>query len=266
MTILENIVNAKRRETEKRKSNTPVSSLEKSMQFNAGTFSLEKALCEKEGYGIIAEFKKQSPSRGIINPEADPREVCSRYITAGASAVSILTDSEFFGGSTNDLVKTRKLVNAPILRKDFILDEYQIIESKSMGADAILLIADILNKNEMKNFSSLAATLGLEVLFEIHDESGIEKLPSGVRLVGVNSRNLGNFSIDMDILKRTINKLPFDAVKIAESGIDSAGTLLNLKNEGFGGFLIGELFMRNADPGQASEDFIDNLKKLITCK
>jgi indole-3-glycerol phosphate synthase len=266
MTILEKIVIAKRRETEKRKETIPVSKLEQSIHFKAVTFSLEESLRGKEGFGIIAEFKKQSPSRGIINPEADPREVCSRYISSGASAVSILTDSEFFGGSTEDLINTRKLISAPVLRKDFIIDEYQIIESKSIGADVILLIADILNKEEMKSFSSLAASLGLEVLFEIHDESGIDKLPSGARLVGVNSRNLGNFSIDMDILKRTINKLPTDAVKIAESGIDSAETLINLKNEGFRGFLIGELFMRNADPGQASEDFIDNIKKLMTCK
>lgn len=266
MTILDKIVGAKRRETEKRKANTAVSLLEQSIQFSAATFSLEKSLRENEGYGIIAEFKKQSPSRGIINPEADPGEVCSRYISSGASSVSILTDSEFFGGSIANLVNTRKLISAPVLRKDFIIDEYQIIESKSIGADVILLIADILTKEEIKKFSALAESLGMEVLFEIHDESGIDKLPPGARLVGVNSRNLGNFSIDMDILKRTINMLPSDAVKIAESGIDSADTLLNLKNEGFGGFLIGELFMRNTDPGQACEDFINNLKELMTCK
>jgi indole-3-glycerol phosphate synthase len=166
-----------------------------------------------EGSGIIAEFKRRSPSRGIINSRVDPGEVCSAYLNSGASAVSVLTNSRFFGGNDQDLLTVRQKCNGVILRKEFIIDDYQVIESKSIGADAILLIADILSEKELQRLSALALSLELEILYEIHDEKGTDKLPDGARLIGVNSRNLDNFIIDMDIPRKIISKLPGDRHK-----------------------------------------------------
>ncbi len=262
MSVLEKIVRNKRVEIEATKRNTPAALLEKSQYFQRKTVSLERSLLDREKHGIIAEFKRQSPSRGVINNGVTPENVCGRYLSSGASAVSVLTNGQFFGGSNEDLARARKLCNGPILRKEFIIDEYQVLESKSIGADAILLIADILTGVEMKRLSALAGSLNMEVLFEIHDKHGIEKLPPGSRLIGINSRNLGNFSIDMNILRRTISMLPPGSIKIAESGIHSAETVSGLKNMGFTGFLIGELFMKEKDPGEACSKFINDLKNL----
>lgn len=260
MNILEKIVRAKQADLDILKASNPVASLEKSEYFQSGTRSLEKALADTKRHGIIAEFKKQSPSKGVINSSALPQKVCPLYLEAGASAVSVLTNREFFGGCNKDLVKTRGVCNGPILRKEFIIDEYQVIESKSIGADAILLIVDILNKNQLKNLYSLALSLKMEVLLEIHDEGGIKKLPSDSVIIGINSRNLGNFSINMDILNTIINMLPEESIKVAESGIQSPETLIKLKNLGFRGFLIGELFMKETDPGAACRKFIQDIK------
>jgi len=262
MNFLEKIVKAKRTELEVSKSNIPVDSLERSEYFNRETVSLEKALLDSEKHGIIAEFKRQSPSHGVINPSATSGPVCFRYFSSGASAVSVLTNSEFFGGRNEDLVNARQHCQGPILRKEFIIDEYQVIESKSIGADAILLIADILSGNELRNLSQLAYSLKMEVLFEIHDKGGIGKLPRESILIGINSRNLGNFRIDMGILKKTIGKLPKESIKIAESGINSAMSLVDLEKMGFRGFLIGELFMRENDPGDACRKFVDEIRYL----
>ncbi len=262
MSVLEKIVRNKRVEIEATKRNTPVALLEKSKYFQRDTLSLERSLLDKGKHGIIAEFKRQSPSRGVINNGVTPENVCPRYLSAGASAVSVLTNGEFFGGSNEDLAGARKLCDGPILRKEFIIDEYQVVESKSIGADAILLIADILSAIQMKRLSELAKSLKMEVLYEIHDKNGIEKLPPGSRLTGINSRNLGNFSIDMKILNQTISMLPPASLKIAESGIHSAEAVSGLKNMGFTGFLIGELFMKEKDPGAACRKFISELKNL----
>jgi indole-3-glycerol phosphate synthase len=262
MSVLEKIVRSKRIEIESMRKNTPVALLEKSKYFQRETLSLERSLLDKGKHGIIAEFKRKSPSRGVINNGVTPENVCPRYMSSGASAVSVLTNGEFFGGSNEDLARARKLCNGPILRKEFIIDEYQVVESKSIGADAILLIADILSGVEVKRLSALAESLKMEVLYEIHDKNGIEKLPPGSRLTGINSRNLGNFSIDMNILNRTISMLPPDSIKIAESGIHSVETVTKLKTMGFTGFLIGELFMKEKDPGEACNKFINDLKHL----
>lgn len=261
MNLLEKIVKAKRADIEMMKEKFPVASLERRIYFTAETLSLERSLENSSNHGIIAEFKRQSPSRGVINEGALPEDVCPRYLRSGAAAVSILTDSEFFGGSNDDLTRARKSCNAPILRKDFIISEYQVLESKSIGADAILLIADILSEKELKSLSRLAESLKMEVLFEIHEENGIRKLPGNARLTGINSRNLGNFSIDMSILRETLSKLPDNAIGIAESGIHSAETLIELESLGFKGFLIGELFMKEKDPGEAFNRFITNINK-----
>ncbi len=260
MSLLEKIVKAKRVEIEKCKTANPSASLEKSEYFESVTRSLSKSLLDKEKQGIIAEFKRKSPSRGLINSSALPENVCPQYLNSGASAVSVLTNREFFGGSNEDIVNSRKLCDGPILRKEFIIDEYQVVESKSIGADAILLIADILTENEMKNLSALAESLNMEVLFEVHDESGPDKLPPGARLTGINSRNLENFKTNLDILTQIINKLPGDTIKIAESGIHSAETLIELKKLGFNGFLIGEHFMKEKYPGKACRKFIQEVK------
>lgn len=261
MDILQKIVSAKRSEIKRDRKTVPVPALENSEYFILPVSSLEKSLLDSNLNGIIAEFKRKSPSKGLFNSSALPEKVCHDYFRAGASAVSVLTNSEFFGGSSADLAKVRRVSSGPVLRKEFIIDEYQVIESKSIGADAILLIADILSARQMKQFWSLALSLGMEVLFEIHDESGIEKLPGDARLVGINSRNLADFNVDSDIAGRILRKLPRDTVKVAESGIHSAGTVIELRESGFRGFLIGEMFMREADPGNACKELIDKLKK-----
>ena len=262
MNILEKIVSAKRKEILKSKNAVPVSSLEKSKHFPAQTLSLERSLQNNKGFGVIAEFKRQSPSRGIINSAARPGKVCGAYLDSGASAVSVLTDREFFGGGNDDLLQARRACNGVILRKEFIIDEYQVIESKSIGADVILLIAGILSRQELKALSDLALSLELEVLFEIHSEGDIGKLPGKAVLIGVNSRNLDTFSINMDIPGKIISKLPETTIKIAESGIHSAEKLMELKKAGFDGFLIGEKFMKEQDPGESCRMFIEDLRQL----
>lgn len=262
MDLLKKIVKAKKAGILKDKEKTPVISLENSKYFESPVRSLAEALRNKNGYGIIAEFKRRSPSKGIINAGAMPGEVCPAYLNSGAAAVSVLTNEEFFGGSNLDFFQARESCSGPLLRKEFIIDEYQVIESKSLGADAILLIADILTEKELKGLSDLALSLNMEVLFEIHDESGINKLPGNCKLVGVNSRNLGTFSINMDVPSKIIGKLPESSIKIAESGIHSAEKLVEFNQQGFGGFLIGEMFMKEQCPGTACKELIRNIENL----
>ncbi len=259
MTILEKIVKAKLKEVDALKASVPAAILEKGIHFERPVSSLKETLNDKDSTGIIAEFKRRSPSQGVINDTVQPAAVCAGYFEAGAAAVSVLTDNRFFGGSNDDLLGVRERCGGPLLRKEFIIDEYQVLESKSIGADAILLIADILSRSEMENLSYLAGLLGLEVLFEIHDESGIGKLPAGVRLVGVNSRNLGDFSVNTALLHKMAAKLPEGCTMIAESGIESARSVTGLKSAGYRGFLIGTLFMRATDPAAACNKFINEL-------
>ncbi len=256
MHILEKIVASKQHEVMQLKKSFPVPELEKSRYFPEPVRSLKSSVLDREKNGIIAEFKRQSPSRGVINSLACPAEVCRAYIDSGASAVSVLTDSEFFGGRNTDLIKVKENCNGPVLRKEFIIDEYQVVESKSIGADAILLIVDILSKDELRNLSLLASSLGLEVLFEIHDGEGIEKLPPEAAIIGINSRNLDSFRINRELPVNVINRLPEESVRIAESGIRSVRDLVNLRIAGFDGFLIGERFMKSPDPGASCRKFI----------
>ncbi len=260
MTILNKIIRAKHKEIIVSKQKVPLRVLEKGKYFSRKTCSLESSLRNPDKFGIIAEFKRLSPSRGIINAKALPELVCSDYFNYGASAVSVLTDSEFFGGSVADLVKVRDYCHGPILRKEFIIDEYQVVESKCYGADAILLIVDVLNRNELAKLYSLAKSFDLDVLFEIHDITGIEKLPDDSRIIGINSRDLNTFSVNTDKLKEMIEIIPATSIKIAESGIQSPQTFLKLREEGFTGFLIGEMFMKHQNPGEALREFINNIK------
>ncbi len=261
MSILDLIVSHKYGEVEQLKSIYPPSVLEKSPYFNCEVVSLKDSLLRKDHDGIIAEFKRRSPSKGILNNSALPGVVCSEYVEAGCSAVSILTDSEYFGGSSADISEVRKRVGCPILRKDFIVDEYQIIEAKSIGADAILLIAELHSAEKLETFHRFAYSLGLEVLVEFHNVMNLSKLPSDAQIIGINSRNLESFEVDLDHLSGLIHLLPGNILKVAESGIKTDSDYITLKNAGFDAFLIGELFMRNDSPGIACRNFISQIRK-----
>jgi len=260
MNTLEKIINFKRQEVVKLKQDIPLNSLVKSPSFKRSTHSLKEALSKEDSKGIIAEFKRQSPSKGIINKDADIKQVTESYLNAGASAQSILTDTAFFGGSIMDLIEARTVnSNVPILRKDFIVDAFQIVESKAIGADAILLIAACLTAKELKQFGGLASDLGLEVLYEVHDRSDMDKLDVSDGLIGINNRDLKTFKVDLENSIEMVKELPSATLKVAESGISDPKIVTGLRQYGFDGFLIGEQFMKSNDPGGACKDFIDQL-------
>ena len=253
MRILEEIVSHKLKEVSLRKKIISYKFLESSYFFKKNCFSLRNILDESKP-GVIAEFKRRSPSKQIINNNLSIHEVSKTYENCGAIGMSVLTDLKFFGGSEEDLNVASFLTKIPILRKDFIIDEFQVIESKSFGADVILLIAAILNKNKIKKLSSLAKSLGLEVLLEIHD---IKEL-NDYDIIGENNRNLKNFSIDINISKKISDKIPKGFKKISESGISDISVIRDLKNYGYSGFLIGEKFMINHKKESISH-FIKNI-------
>lgn len=256
MNILDKIVKTKLNELKKKE----VSLQELIHQCEDGRvpLSLKKALLEKPG--VIAEFKRKSPSKSWINQSADITEITRGYELGGASAISVLTDQDYFGGSLQDLEKARQAVAIPLLRKEFIIDPYQVYEAKVYGADLILLIARILTDEQIYDLSKLAKSLGLEVLLEVHHEQellGIEF--DYIDLVGVNNRNLDTFVTDIETSARLFAKLPSDVVKISESGIFDIEVVKRLIDVGYRGFLIGENFMRTEDPSQSCRDFINQL-------
>jgi indole-3-glycerol phosphate synthase len=258
MNILDTIIAKKRIEVAESKMNKSVSELEDSAFFKNKALSFKEFLLRKDKTGIIAEFKRQSPSKGIINGTSSVIDVTSEYAKGGASAISVLTDKEFFGGSLDDLLPAR--ANAiPILRKEFIIDEYQLIEAKAFGADIILLIAACLSPNEVKSLAGVAKNIGLNVLLEIHNECELAHICEEVDVVGINNRNLKTFNVDISHSIDLCNKIPGDQLKISESGIDEVKTILLLKQNGFSGFLMGEKFMKEADPGKAFRDFVSEL-------
>jgi indole-3-glycerol phosphate synthase len=256
MNILDTIVSNKKEEVRKARAAIPVERLESSDLFYRDTVSLRKNLLGENASGIIAEFKRRSPSKGILNGNAEASEIVKQYEQAGASGSSVLTDRQFFGGSAHDLISARNAVSIPLLRKDFMIDEYQFIEAKSWGADAVLLIAAILTPQEVKRFTEFAKTLQLEVLLELHDESELDHVNAQVDMVGINNRNLKTFEVDIERSLRMADKLGNSIVKIAESGISDTETLKLFRQNGFHGFLIGENFMKANDPGSACRDFI----------
>lgn len=258
MNILDTIIAQKELEVAERKALTPQEALEKQAGFARPVLSLKQFLLDPARTGIIAEFKRKSPSKGIINGDADVVTVTSAYARYGASGLSVLTDTEFFGGSTKDLVLAR-VNNIPILRKDFIIDEYQITEARAMGADVILLIAACLTPAVVKRLAAFANSLGLEVLLELHDEEELEHICPETGLVGINNRNLKTFTVDIDRSLRMAEQLPAGKVKIAESGISDPATIRLFRENGFHGFLVGENFMKSPDPGKAFADFVDQL-------
>jgi indole-3-glycerol phosphate synthase len=264
MTILDSIVAHKRKETAERKQRYPTKILEQNIYFSTPTISLKNSLLVKDTSGIIAEIKRKSPSKGIIHDDVSIERISTGYVQAGATALSILTDKEFFGGTNDDLLTARKFNNCPILRKEFIIDEYQLIEAKSIGADIVLLIAAILTPEEINRFTRMAQSLCMEVILEVHTADEINKnVGCGVDVIGVNNRNLKTFETDINLSKDLSNQIPKGIIKISESGISSPAMINELKKYGYDGFLIGEIFMKHKHPEKAAKIFMDELLTVV---
>ena len=259
MNILDQIIESKKKSIEQKKDWYSLRKLESSPYFERQTASLVKRLNAADTTGIIAEFKRRSPSKGIINDKAKLEQVVTAYEASGAAGISVLTDDEYFGGSNDDLIIARDIVDCPLLRKDFIIDEYQLVEAKSIGADVILLIAACLTPDEVKRLATFAKKLQLEVLLEIHNEEELVHICDEVDIVGVNNRDLKTFTVDVNRSIELSNKIPADKIKISESGITNVETISKLKEYGFKGFLIGENFMKEENVSLAFEKFIKEL-------
>lgn len=262
MDILEQIIANKKIEIERLK---PLSSIER---FERDGFfwkirnrSLVESLNADGSTGIIAEFKRKSPSKGWFkNKEVEVEPVVVPYNNLGAAGLSILTDEVYFGGDLDDLIQAKVISDVPVLRKDFIIDKWQIAESKAFGADVILLIAACLSQQEVKDLATYAKSIALEVLLEIHNESELDHICDEVDMVGVNNRNLKTFEVDTKTSLDLVKHIPGNKTAVAESGINDIETIVTLRKAGFKGFLIGERFMRMADPGLAFEQFVIDLK------
>ncbi len=263
MNILDEIVAHKRTEVQHRKELYPTKLLETSLYFSSPAVSLKKYLLRKDKSGIIAEIKRASPSKGVLNKHVSIERTSIGYMQAGASALSVLTDAKFFHGSSDDLKAARKFNYCPILRKDFTIDEYQILEAKSIGADAILLIASVLSPDEIKRFGIFAHSLGLEVLLEVHSGEELARSLSAadtVDIIGVNNRDLQSFSVSLETSERLASDIPSGMVKISESGIRTAQDVHRLRSAGYQGFLIGEQFMRHSRPEEACRAFVREIR------
>jgi indole-3-glycerol phosphate synthase len=260
MTILDKIIAHKKKEVAQLRSEVALEKLLKSPQFKRTPLSLKKALTSSNSTGVIAEFKRQSPSKGVINSTAKIEQVTQDYVAAGVAAQSILTDTHFFGGSILDVIKAQKVNKTiPILRKDVIVDAFQIIEAKAIGADVILLIAACLTAQQLKDFSALAGDLGLEVLYEVHNKEELDKIDLDNKIIGINNRNLKTFKVDLEQSLRVADAIPNSCIKVSESGISHPKIVTGLKEYGFKGFLIGENFMKTDNPGTACKEFIKKL-------
>lgn len=259
MNILDKIVADKRREVALKKSVIPISQLESNRLFSRETTSMAKAL-RSSTTGIIAEHKRRSPSKSVINNALNVQDVASGYQEAGVCGMSVLTDGKYFGGSLDDLLVARAAVEFPLLRKEFIIDEYQIVEAKAHGADTILLIAAILDREHIKSFSELAKSLALDVLLEVHNKEELDRsMMHSLDMLGVNNRNLKTFEVSLDVSKSLAELIPEDFVKVSESGISNIEAIRDLKHFGYQGFLIGENFMKTDDPGKSADEFIKAL-------
>jgi indole-3-glycerol phosphate synthase len=264
MNILETIIAHKRIEVEKRKNELSIADLSRGPFYKAETYSLKEALLDETKTGILAEFKRKSPSKGIINDKASIEEVSQGYATNGASGISILTDEQFFGGTLADLQKTAIINKISLLRKDFMIDEYQLHEAKAYGASVILLIAACLSIEEVKSLAIAAKNLGLEVLLEVHNELELEHICDEVDLVGVNNRDLKTFKVSLEQSAQLSELIPAGKIKISESGINTVEDILYLESFGYKGFLVGENFMKHEDPAEAFRIFAEKLKALKT--
>lgn len=260
MNILDRIVADKRLEVSLKKRTLPLDYLRKSPLIGRDSFSMKASLRDRSG--VIAEFKRRSPSKQVINQKSSVDEVVRGYQAAGASGVSVLTDTKYFGGSLDDLLQARGTLEIPLLRKDFMIDPYQLFESKAFGADVILLIAAVLKPEKVLNMSQLAHDLGMEVLLEVHNEEELRRNSlTHVDLVGVNNRNLKTFEVSLDTSKSLSELIPNDKLAVSESGISDPNAILELRNFGFEGFLIGENFMKTDDPGAEAESFLKLLRR-----
>ena len=261
MNILEKIVADKQFEVELRKKLIPIEQLENSVLFDKTPISLVNRLKESAS-GIIAEHKRRSPSKSVINQDLNVFDVAKGYEKAGVCGISVLTDGKYFGGSLDDLLTARASCKLPLLRKEFIIDPYQIIEAKAYGADVILLIAAILSKEELMAYSELAKSLELEVLLEVHNEQELKKsLHETVDMIGVNNRNLKTFEVSLETSKALSALIPDDFVKVSESGISSVAAIKELQPYGYKGFLIGENFMKTENAGESAKQFIEELNR-----
>jgi indole-3-glycerol phosphate synthase len=262
VNILDQIIAHKEKEVAERKSLFPEKLLEQSVYFNGKPVSMKKYIQREDKSGIIAEFKRKSPSKGMINQHVGVERTSIGYMQAGASALSVITDKDFFGGKNEDLTVARRYNFCPILRKDFIIDEYQVIESKSIGADTILLIAAALKPEKIRQLASFAKSFGMEVLLEVHNLSELnDNLNAPVDLIGVNNRNLSTFETNIEHSIQLSEHIPADFIKVSESGLHDANKIIELKKYGFRGFLIGEAFMKSSRPEKACAALIEEIKK-----
>lgn len=260
MTILDKIIEKKKIEVAEAKQRVSLEELERYPLFDRTCYSLKESVLDPERTGIIAEYKRASPSKGLINGTSTVQEVVRSYQDAGASAISVLTDSDFFQGSLSDLEEARALLQIPLLRKEFIIDVYQIVEAKAYGADIILLIAACLDSEEIKTLADYAKSLGLNVLLEVHNEEELQRsFFESIDAIGVNNRNLKDFVVDLNHSYDLVKQIPDSYIKVSESGISDPKTIQALRNAGFQGFLIGENFMKTEDPGRAIKEFISQL-------
>ncbi|SMO59260.1 indole-3-glycerol phosphate synthase TrpC [Solitalea koreensis] len=267
MNILDKIVARKRQEVIENKSKTATAVLEQSEFFDRSCYSLREALTNPDKVGVIAEFKRRSPSKGILNVDADVAATTQAYVQAGASVLSVLTDVDFFMGCNENVMKARRANQVPILRKDFTIDEYQILEAKAMGADVILLIAAILSPEEINRLAAFAHSLGLSVLLEVHNKQELlRSISPHCDAIGVNNRNLNDFTVNVETSFELVELIPTDFVKVSESAISKAETIIDLKQAGYSGFLIGETFMKTSDPGKACKELIEQVYKLESSK
>lgn len=260
MTILDKIIQKKKIEVAEAKKQVSIEELAHYPLFSRSCYSLQESILHSERTGIIAEFKRASPSKGLINGTSGVAEVVQGYQAAGASAVSVLTDSSFFKGSLTDLRTAREALTIPLLRKEFIVDTYQIAEAKAYGADIILLIAACLDSEEVKAYAAYAKSLGLNVLLEVHNEEELQRsIVDTVDAIGVNNRNLKDFVVDLNQSYDLVNSIPDRFIKVSESGISDPKAINALKKAGFQGFLIGENFMKTGDPAAAIKAFTQEL-------
>lgn len=257
MTILDKIVERKKVEVAEAKAKVSLEELQQYPLFNRTCYSLKDAILDPKRTGIIAEYKRASPSKGLINGTNTVQEVVEGYQEAGASGISVLTDADFFQGSLADLTAAREVLTIPLLRKEFVVDTYQIAEAKAYGADIILLIAACLTSEEIREFAEYAKSLGLNVLLEVHNEEELNRsIFDSIDAIGVNNRNLKDFSVSLDHSYDLVNKIPNSFIKVSESGISDPLTIRDLKQRGFQSFLIGENFMKTTNPTDAIKEFV----------
>ena len=263
MKILDKIVEDKKLELESLSTKIPISTLEKRNLFSRQCISLKESILSSSS-GIICEFKRKSPSNNNINYKTSITKAVKGYQKAGAVGLSILTNKKYFDGDINDIIEIRDISDIPILRKEFIISEYQIIEAKSIGSDAVLLIASILTSEDILTFSSLAKSLGLEVLVEVHSYEEMKKISGNdIDIIGVNNRNLDTLEIDLNNSIEIYKEIPDKFLKISESGISRVESILKLREVGYQGFLIGENFMKSSDPMEEAYNFIKQVENEI---